>query len=291
MTGRLQISVASRWSMVSGTRNEYSWVMCPPDGDSPLFGSLLLGAAILAGCKSPVTAPAPAPVQVAAAADLALAFQELGTLFEARTGLKVTFAFGASGALAKQLEHGAPFDLFAAANTSFVDEAVGSGACDGRTKALYARGHVVVWTKKGRRRIASLADLTAPDIEHIAIANPEHAPYGKAAKEALLRSGLWPELERKVVHAENVRQALQLAQTGNADVALVALSLVAGSDDGNVLRIDPDLHAPLNQTLVVCKRGKNAAGAQRFAELVASDDGQRLLARYGFTGSAEQARK
>lgn len=264
--------------------------MCPPDGDSPLLGGLLLSVALLAGCKSPAPSTR-APLQVAAAADLTLAFEELGKLFEARTGEKVTFAFGASGALAKQLQQGAPFDLFAAANTAFVDDAVASGACDGNTKALYARGHLVAWTKKGRPRLQSLSDLRASHIEHIAIANPEHAPYGRAAKEALEHAGLWPELRGKIVHAENVRQALQFAQTGNADVALVALSLVARSQDGELLHVAPSLHAPINQTLVVCKRGNNAEGARRFAELVASGEGQRLLASYGFAGSAEQARE
>lgn len=264
--------------------------MCPPDGDSPILSSLLLSAALLSGCKSAPSPPS-TPIQVAAASDLTLAFEEMGKLYEARTGEKVTFSFGASGALAKQLSQGAPFDLFAAANASFVDSAVKSGACDATTKAAYARGHVVVWTKKGRVTLRSLADLRSPDVKHIAIANPEHAPYGKAAKEALTRAGLWTELEAKIVQAENVRQALQFAQTGNADAALVALSLVVKDDTGVTLAVDPQLHGPIEQTLVVCRRGKNAGGAQRFAELVASAEGRKLLASYGFGASAEQVRE
>jgi molybdate transport system substrate-binding protein len=264
--------------------------MAPPDGDLRFVPALLLSTALVSGCK---TAPhkAEAPIQVAAAADLSVAFEEMGKLFEARTGDKVTFSFGASGVLAKQLSQGAPFDLFAAANASFVDSAVKAGACDGATKALYARGHVVIWTKKGGANVQSLADLTRPEIKHIAIANPEHAPYGKAAREALTKAGLWPALEGKIVQAENVRQALQFAETGNADVAIVARSLVAKNDSGNQLAIDASLHGPIEQTLVVCKHGQNAGGARAFAQLVESKDGQALLKRYGFGGSDEQVGK
>jgi molybdate transport system substrate-binding protein len=230
-------------------------------------------------------------VQVAAAADLSVAFDEMGKLFQARTGQKVTFSFGASGALAKQLSQGAPFDLLAAANASFVDAAVKAGACDGGTKALYARGRLVVWSKPSGFVAHTLADLRDPAILHIAIANPEHAPYGKAAREALTSAGLWSELEPKIVHAENVRQALQFAQTGNADAAIVALSLVAQDRTGNILPIAPALHTAIEQTLVVCRNGKNAGGARAFAKLVESSDGQALLGRHGFGTSAEQVGK
>jgi molybdate transport system substrate-binding protein len=262
--------------------------MPPADGDLRLVSALLLSSALVAGCKAP---PNDEPVLVAAAADLTVAFEEMGKLFESRTGQKVTFSFGASGALAKQLSQGAPFDLFAAANSAFVDGAVRAGACDGTTKALYARGHLVVWSNRDGLRLHALSDLQSPDIKHIAIANPEHAPYGKAAREALIQSGLWRALEAKIVQAENVRQALQFAQTGNADVAIVARSLVVKDERGSHLLLDPALHAPIEQTLVVCRHGKNAAGARAFAQLVESRDGQALLERYGFDGSAEYGRE
>jgi len=259
--------------------------MAPPDGERHFIPVLLLSTALIAGCKAAPPSERPT-LQVAAAADLAVAFEELGKLFEARTGQKVTFSFGASGALAKQLSQGAPFDLFAAANSSFVDSAVQAGACDATSKASYARGHLVVWTKHGGAVLRSLGDLQSPDIEHIAIANPEHAPYGKAAREALIKAGLWGALESKIVQAENVRQALQFAQTGNADVAIVALSLVAQGDTGHHLAVDPTLHGPIEQTLVVCNHGKSRDGARAFAQLALSSDGQALLERYGFERSA-----
>jgi molybdate transport system substrate-binding protein len=259
--------------------------MAPPDGDTRILPVLFLSTALLAGCKQPARAQAQ-PVQVAAASDLTLAFDELGKLFEARTGQRVTFSFAASGALAKQLGQGAPFDLFAAADASFVDNAVQSGACDGKSKALYAHGHIVAWSKAGGVKLASLRDLRSAEIEHIAIANPEHAPYGKAAREALVSAGLWSELEPKIVQAENVRQALQFAQTGNAEVAIVALSLVSDPKDGGQrLALDAALHRPIEQTLVVCRHGQNLAGGRAFAALVESAEGQALLQRYGFGSS------
>jgi molybdate transport system substrate-binding protein len=270
--------------------------MVPADGDFRLAPALLLSTALVSGCKGPPSPPAPeaknaaGPVLIAAAADLSVAFEEMGKLFEARTGHKVTFSFGASGALASQLSEGAPFDMFAAANASFVDKAVQAGACDGGTKALYARGHLVAWTKQ-HLGLRTLADLQRASVKKIAIANPEHAPYGKAAREALTTAGLWPALESKIVQAENVRQALQFAQTGNADVAIVALSLVARDSTGSLLPVDPALHGSIEQTLVVCRHGKNAAGAREFAKLVESSDGQALLERYGFGGSAAQPSK
>lgn len=260
--------------------------MPPADGDRGFLSLALLSAALAGGCQK---APAPhhhATLQVAAASDLTVAFEELGQLFEARTGQRVTFSFGASGALAKQLSQGAPFDLFAAANAAYVDSAVQSGACDGATKALYARGHIVLWSKSGAP-LRELDELANPQIRHIAIANPDHAPYGKAAKEALIAAGVWSRVESKVVQAENVRQALQFAQTGNADVALVALSLVARDGSGSRLAIDPSLHRPIEQTLVVCKHGRNVDGGREFAKLVESSEGQAVLERHGFGRSRE----
>jgi molybdate transport system substrate-binding protein len=254
--------------------------MSPFDGSARVLPALLISSALGSGCQSPARTELAASIQVAAASDLTLAFEELGRLFEQRGGQKVTFAFGASGALAKQLAQGAPFDLFAAANTAFAEQAVESGACDGTTQARYARGHLVAWSK--RARLESLADLTRPDVQRIAIANPEHAPYGKAAREALMKAGLWSGLEPKIVQAENVRQALQFAETGNADVALVSRSLTARGGAGHQLAIDPALHAAIEQTLVVCRRGRNESGGRAFAALVESAEGQALLARYGF---------
>jgi molybdate transport system substrate-binding protein len=234
----------------------------------------------LAACKE---APAPAAVteiKVGAASDLAFAFTEVGKLFEQQTGGKVTFSFGSTGQLAKQISEGAPFDVFAAANVSFVDEVVKSGACRADTKALYARGRVVAWTDGKVQAVESLAALADPRYVKIALANPEHAPYGKAAMQALTAAGVLDKVQSKLVYGENVKQAMQFAQSGNAEVALVALSLAIVSEGGQYLTIDDTLHAPLDQALVVC--GAASPAARQFAELVSSPAGRTIMRRYGF---------
>ncbi len=251
--------------------------------------SVLLVSSVVA-CR-PAPAPTP-PIRVAAAADLVAAFEELGRKFERDRRQKVTFSFGASGLLAKQLREGAPFDLFAAANASFVDQAVSAGACDGSTKAPYARGHLAVWSKKGSVVPASsLEDLAAPRFRKISIANPEHAPYGRAAKEALISAGIWEKVEARVVFGENVRQALELAATGNTEVAVVAMSLVKNDSEGTFFAVDEARHRPIEQALVVCTRGANAAGGKLFAEYVNSAAGREVLARYGLGPPGEAPRK
>ena len=240
---------------------------------------LLSALLVIAGCKRAATAP----LRVAAAADLTFAFQELGALFEKQSGKRVTFVFGSTGLLEKQLAEGAPYDLFAAANVSFADDAVRAGACEAASKSLYARGRVVVWTREAAdAQPASLSDLAGPRFKRVAIANPDHAPYGRAAREALQRVGAWDAVAKKIVYGENVQQALQFAQTGNVEAAVVALSLATVTKGGRTLPIDPALHAPLDQALVVCTRGKDTPGGRAFAALVNSPEARAVMRRYGF---------
>jgi molybdate transport system substrate-binding protein len=241
------------------------------------------------GCtgKAPPTAEV-TEIKVAAASDLARAFAEVGKAFEGKTRKKVTFSFGSSGLLAKQIAEGAPFDLFAAANASFADDAVNSGRCNARTKALYARGRIVVWTKKGAAK-ATLADLADPRFVKVAIANAEHAPYGQAAREALQRAGVLDKVQPKLVFGENVQQALQFAQTGNAEAAIVALSLATVAD-GEFTLIAESEHSPLDQALVACGEGPRFAVAKDFAAFVSSPDGRAIMNRYGFVLPGEPVR-
>jgi molybdate transport system substrate-binding protein len=237
------------------------------------------------GCSRSEAAPHEAKkevVRVAAASDLAGTLEELESRFERRTGAHLTVSYGASGLLAKQLEQGAPFDVFLAANASFVDRAVESGACDGATRSFYARGRLGLFTKGDASGPASIRDLSDPRFYRIAIANPEHAPYGRAAREALRKSGLWESLEPRIVYAENVRQALQMAESGNADAALVSFSHAERAKGGKALEVDATLHAPLDQMLVVCKNGKNAGSGAAFARYVASPEARQVFSKGGF---------
>jgi molybdate transport system substrate-binding protein len=223
------------------------------------------------------------PLRIAAAADLALAFGEIEKGFTAKTGKKVEMSFGSTGLLAKQIAEGAPFDVFAAANISFVDDVVKGGACDASTKALYARGRIVVWSKDAAALPKGIDGLTDARYAKIAIANPEHAPYGRAAQEALTKAGVWKTLEPRMVHGENVQQTQVYARTGNADVAIVALSLAVTSD-GAYLPIDAELHQPLDQALVICHGGirTKTNEAHAFVDYVGSPEGRAVMRKYGF---------
>ncbi len=224
------------------------------------------------------------PLRVAAAADLALAFKELGDRYEKESGQRVIFSFGSTGLLAKQIEEGAPFDVFAAANISFADDAIKAGACLADSKALYARGRIVIWTRKGGdvplpKTVAELAD---PRYVKIAIANPEHAPYGKAAMQAFERAGIAGTLKPRLVFGENVQQTLQFAQSGNVEAAVVALSLAVISD-GEYTIISESQHAPIEQAMVVCggKAPRLDAG-RAFTSYVNSAAGRAVMKRFGF---------
>ncbi|MCX5744922.1 MAG: molybdate ABC transporter substrate-binding protein [Proteobacteria bacterium] len=133
-----------------------------------------------------------------------------------------------------------------------------------------------------------LADLADPRWKRIAIANPEHAPYGLAAKQALEKAGIWAQLDGRLVLGENVQAALQYAQTRNADVAIVALSLAVVNDGGEFLPIEPTMHEPLDQELVVCGTGEEADRARQLVAFIASPDGREIMTRYGFLLPGEQ---
>lgn len=236
--------------------------------------SLALLFSLLVACGS----PAKKEIVVAAASDLTNALPELASAYTQKTGVNVTPTLGASKQLATQIDQGAPFEVFMSANIKFVDDVIGKGKCDGATKAVYARGHLALWVKEGTANAPkTLADLKDARFAHIAIANPETAPYGAAAKAALEKSGVWADVEARVVRGENIRQTLQLAESGNAEVAIVSRSLAIGSK-GAWVDIDEGLHAPIEQALVVC--GANA-NARAFAAFVMSDEGQGILARWG----------
>lgn len=219
---------------------------------------------------------------VAAAADLKQAFQHLIPLFEREAGAKVKLVFGSSGLLTRQAENGAPFDLLFSANESYILDLEKRGHLLPGTRALYAIGRLVLWTRKDVSLPAFLTELAKPAYRRIAIANPEHAPYGAAAQEVLQRVGIWNAVKPRLVYGENVQQALQYAQTGNASVAIVALSLVIGID-GCFAHIPERLHAPIRQGAGILKQSKNILLARRFLAFVLSAKGQAILRKYGFT--------
>lgn len=250
--------------------------------------ALMVTVALAGGCRSS-RAQERVPIRVAAASDLAAAFPEAGEAFRRHSGRSVSFTFGSSGLLARQIGEGAPFDVFASADASFVDAAVKSGTCDGTTKAFYGRGRIVLWVARayGIRVPATVGELVDARFSKIAIANPEHAPYGRAAKQAMERAGIWATVASRIVYGENAQQALQFAQSGNAEVAIVALSSARAKQDGEYVEIDASLHEPLDQAIVGCGRGPDWAGGLAFAAFINGEEGRAIMRRYGFVLPSE----
>jgi molybdate transport system substrate-binding protein len=239
----------------------------------------LLGLAV--GCN-PARSESAGPLLVAAASDLQLAFSEIGKQFEAETGHQVTFTFGSTGILTTQIENGAPFDILAAANVSFVDRLTEQGLTIAETQQLYAQGRIaLVVNRNSGLQVASLEDLRHPAVSRVAIANPQHAPYGQAAREALQNAGVWADVEEKLVFGENVSQTLQFVQTGNAPVGIVALS-IAGVPEVTGTLLPAELHDPINQALAVIKGTPREETARAFIAFVGSPAGREIMKRYGF---------
>lgn len=241
---------------------------------------LLLG---LAACSSISKSSEPVNFTVSAAANAGPAFQEIGAVFEKTTGHKVIFNLGASGQLAQQIERGAPVDVFAAANTAFIDDLETKGLIIPDTKLVYAEGRITLWTRTDSPlRVETLPDLLQPAVRRIAIANPDTAPYGAAAREALQKAGLWDKVQAKLVFGQNIEQTLQYADTGNVEVGIVAYSLSIASQ-GRWTLIPKDMHQPLYQSMAVIKGTKHAAQARQFVTFVNGPQGHAILRKYGFT--------
>jgi molybdate transport system substrate-binding protein len=235
------------------------------------------------------TVPSATELTVAAAADLQFAFTDIARLFEAQTGHPVTLVFGSTGQLTQQIENGAPYDLFAAANIDYLHRLAEKNLVLADSLALYARGRIVLAANRASGVAAvDLHDLLDPRIQHIAIANPQHAPYGVAAKQALESAGLWEALEPRLVLAENVRQALQYVQSGDAEAGILALS-VAGVPEITWTLIDTALHQPLDQAQAVLASSPHADLAGQFAAFINSASGRSIMRRYGFILPGETA--
>jgi len=236
---------------------------------------LAAGPAALAQSTSPA-------ITVYAAADLDMAFREIKPLFEKAAGARVTLVMGSTGNLAKQIEHGAPADVFFAANESFIDDLQAAGAVIPQTRALYAQGRLVLATPtKSAVAVRELAELLKPEVRRVAIANPAHAPYGRAAREALESLGMWERLKPKLVYGENIRHTLQFVETGAVEAGIVALS-VAGVPDVRYVPIDPKLHKPLNQVAAVVKRSARPELGVAFIQFLNGPEGRPIMKRYGF---------
>ncbi len=237
---------------------------------------------------SPFSARAQDAPVIAAAADLKFAVTEIANAFEAETGQRVDLVFGSTGNFAMQIRQGAPFEMYMAADESYVAQL----AAEGFTRdegALYAQGRIVIMVPHGSvltadGKLESLRQaLDAGTITHFAIANPDHAPYGVRAREALQHKGIWAAVEPKLVLGENVSQAAQFATSGNAQGGIIAYSL-ALSDEvsklGTYELIPEDWHEPLNQRMVLLKNAGTVAEA--FYAYINAPAARKIMRKYGF---------
>ncbi len=228
-------------------------------------------------------------LHVAAASALRFVFEEIGEAFEAEHGSRVIFQFGSSGSLAQQISGGAPLDLFASANKFFIESLVESGDIVAETAATFAVGRIVLAVNMDSQlEIQALEDLVSDQVHYISIANPSHAPYGQAAREALENKGLWSSLEDKLVYGETVFQAMQFVQTGNAPAGIIALS-TADAPGIEYFPVDENLHNPLLQIMGVVSQSRKQELAGEFAAFVNGPVGQEILKKHGFSIPGEGA--
>jgi molybdate transport system substrate-binding protein len=232
--------------------------------------------------------PAASVLQVAAAADLATCINELSRRFEENVGgTEVRTSIGSSGNLFAQIKNGAPFDVFLSADTYYPRELGKAGLADAASLKVYAHGHLKLWTNDPAVNVdRGFRLLTDPDVTRIAIANPDVAPYGRAAREALMRYGIWEEIRHKLVFGENVAQTAQFVETRNAQVGIVSgtlLSLSNGTVKGQAWTVPADFHSVIEQGAIVTMKGKANPASYKYIDFVRSHAGQAILRKYGFS--------
>lgn len=242
---------------------------------------LMLGACSRAGPDDS------GPIVILAASDLQHALPDLVRAYQREGGDSVQLVFGSTGRLASQVEQGLPADLFFAADRRYVDRLARMGFVQPASQRVYAVGRLaVVWAAE-QSPVRSLLDLRERRFRTVALAHPDHAPYGAAARSALQSAGIWDAVEPRCVFGDNVIQTLQHVTSGNADAGLVALSVVRSSPGARYLVVDSRLHPSIQQAAAVLTASARAAAAHRFLSFVLSTPGQEILRRHGLEPPAE----
>ena len=230
-----------------------------------------------------------APELTVAAADLTTALKEIGDGYEKKTGVKVKLSFGGSGALTQQMQNGAPFDLFFSADMDYPCHLIATGNADSASLYQYAVGKLVLWVPADSRldvEHQGMNVLLDPSVKKIAIANPQHAPYGRAAVAALKHAGVYDPVADRLVLGENVSQAAQFVESGNAQAGFIALAHALASEmlgKGKYWEIPADAYPPLVQRVVVLSHSRQKKEAAGFLEYVETKESVDLLRKYGFT--------
>lgn len=225
---------------------------------------------------------------VAAAADLNFVMPEIARKFEQQTGKNVAFTFGSSGNFYQQIRNGGPFDLFFSADEQYPQKLMQEGFAEPGTLYTYAVGKIVLYVPAGSKVEVSrgLQVLLAPEVRKIAIANPQHAPYGRAAVEGLKTEGIYDKVKDKLVLGENISQTMQFVQSGNADAGIVALSLASAPavrSTGRYFEIPTRSYAPIRQAAILVRSSQHKATAKEFLQFMQQPEILKLMSQYGFT--------
>jgi len=245
---------------------------------------LFLAPTLLCSQEKPST-----ELTVAAAADLSAALKDIGDTFEKKTGIKVRLSFGASGALTQQIHNGAPFDIFFSADMDYPRQLVAAKEADEATLYQYAVGKLVLWAPADSPldvEHKGMDVLLDPSVKKISIANPQHAPYGRAAVAALKHAGVYDRLADRFVMGENVSQAAQFVESGNAQVGFVALAHAvapAMQGKGKYWVVPAEYYPPLAQGVVVTTASQHKKEAAQFLEFFKTKEASDILRKYGFT--------
>jgi molybdate transport system substrate-binding protein len=224
---------------------------------------------------------------VAAAADLQFAMQDVAGQFEKQTGKVVKVTYGSSGNFFQQIQNGAPFDMFFSANLDYPKKLESSGLAESGSYYQYARGKIVVWVPNDSKLDigSGLKTLLDPKISKIAIANPQHAPYGQAAVAAMQKEGIYEKVKDKVVLGENISQTASFVVSGSADAGVIALSLALSpnmKDKGRYSEIPAADYPPVEQACVTLNSSKNKELAKQFLSFVKTAEAAGILKNYGF---------
>ena len=254
-----------------------------------LLSLSLIALVAACGFSIPRVEAADREINVAAAADLSSALQELATAYEKRTGIRAKLSFGASGALTQQIQNGAPFDIFFSADMDYPRQLISGGQADGATLYRYAVGRLVVWVPKDSPldvEHKGMDVLFDPSVKKMSIGNPQHAPYGRAAVAALKHYGLYEKVSDRLVLGEDISQAAQFVESGNAQVGFVALAHAAApamQGKGKFWVVPAEAYPPLDQGVVVISRSPHKQDAAAFLDYIKTAEASAVLQRYGFT--------
>jgi molybdate transport system substrate-binding protein len=253
------------------------------------FCVVLVTGFLTIGCSGPASSPSHQVVRVAAAADLRYAFDDLATKFrETHPDIAVLATYGSSGNFFAQLLGDAPFDLFLSADVGYPRKLIEQGRGVKDSLFVYAVGHLVIWTQNDSKLDVTklgLRAVTDPMVRKIAIANPRHAPYGRAAEAALKHAGVYDQVKDRLVLGDNVAQTAQFVESGAAEIGLISLSLAMAPplrDRGQYLEVPTDAYPRIDQGGVTLTGAKDVAAAQALRDFLTSDDGRAVLDKYGF---------